>query len=131
MGENQTLGGARQSLPLDDEMSYPLTHDEYLTLRENLTFSKFNNWESFLISTLITTLVTVVVFVCSSSFTFTIVENGKNIEKLEMPTIIILIIYSAISLSSLLCLLVSLYSKKKTKTSFERLDAKITKHLNN
>ncbi len=40
MSKSQPLGGTRHSSPLADEMSYPLTHDEYLTIQENLAISK-------------------------------------------------------------------------------------------
>lgn len=113
MVENQTLGGARQGAPLADEMTYPLTHDEYLTLRENLEFSKFNNWEAFLLSTFITTIVSVVVIIYTANvYIITNVNNVKS-ETINWSTFTVLIIYSAICISTLLCLVISLYSKKK------------------
>lgn len=131
MGENQTLGGTRQSAPLADEMTYPLTHDEYLTLRENLEFSKFNNWEAFLLSTFITTVASVVVIIYTANvYIITEVNNVKS-EKVDWSTFIVLIIYSAVCISTLLCLIISLYSKKKSKSSLERLDVKINNHLTN
>jgi hypothetical protein len=131
MVENQTLGGTRQSSPLANERTYPLTQDEYLTLRDNLEFSKFNNWEAFLLSTLITTIISVVVICYTANCYDTTIIKGVKTQKINWSTITVLIIYSAICFASLLCLIISLSTKKKSKSSLERLDLKITTHLNN
>jgi NADH:ubiquinone oxidoreductase subunit K len=131
MGENQTLGGTRQSAPLANEMTYPLTNDEYLTLRDNLEFSKFNNWEAFLLTTLITTIISVVVIFYTADIYVVVVEKGVKLQKVNWSTVLVLAVYSAISLATLLCLIISLYTKKKSKSSLERLDIKIVNHLNN
>ncbi len=131
MGDNQTLGGARESAPLANEMTYPLTNDEYLTLRDNLEFSKFSNWESFLLSTLIATLISVVVIFYTGEIYNVVKKDNAELQLINWSTIIVLVIYAAVFLASLLCLIFSLFSKKKSKTSLERLDNKILKHLNN
>ncbi|KIQ19974.1 hypothetical protein RT99_14775 [Flavobacterium sp. MEB061] len=131
MEGNQTLGGTRHSNPLANEMSYPLTHDEYLTLRDNLEFSKFNNWEAFLLSTLITTVISLIVICSTVNFYINVKEKGVSMQKIDMGNLIVIIVYSAITLASLVCLIVSLCSKKKSKSSLERLDVKITNHLEN
>lgn len=129
MSEHQKLGGTRQSSPLEDEMTYPLTNDEYLTLKENLSFDKFTNWESFLISTFITTIISwFVIFFTGTMYKTEIINNVKCqiIDKAQMAT---LIIYGAISIGCLVGFVTSIITKKKSKPSVERLANKITKHL--
>lgn len=129
MAEHQNLGGTRQSSPLEDEMTYPLTNDEYLTLRENLVFDKFTNWESFLLSTLITTLISGFVIYFSGSCYKTVIVKGESIQIVNLSQVITLIIYGALAFGCLLSLIISLKNKKKAKPSIDRLDTKIMKHL--
>ncbi len=126
MAEHQKLGGTRQSSPLEDEMTYPLTHDEYLTLQENLLLNKFTNWESFLLTTLITTIISGFVIYFTGSVSSKGVD-GKEI--INISQIVTLIIYGAISFGSFIGLITSLLNKKKSKTHLERLDLRITQHL--
>ncbi len=126
MTEHQKLGGTRQSSPLEDEMTYPLTQDEYMTLRENLVLDKFSNWESFLLSTLITTLISGFVIYFTGSVCI-VDKTGKEI--INISQIVTLIIYGAISFGSLIGLITSKIDKKKSETPLERLDARITQHL--
>jgi uncharacterized membrane protein len=129
MAEHQQLGGARQSSPLDNEMSYPLTHDEFLSIKENLIIDKFTNAESFLLSTCLTTVISSIVICYTGSFYKTVKTNNISNTEVNFEQIIIIIIYGAISLGTLLCFIYSLITKKRNKTSMQRLEAKITNHL--
>jgi hypothetical protein len=129
MSEHQKLGGTRQSSPLEDEMSYPLTYDEFMIVKDNLTNSKFGNLESFLLSTLITSIISIVVILFSGSIYTTETINDKVITKINLFQIITLIIYGAIIFGSLTFLLHSWITRKKNLSTIERLEAKIKKHL--
>ena len=125
----QQLGGARQSQPLDDEMSYPLTNDEFLTIKENLVIDKFTNAESFLLSTFFATLISGIVICFTGKLSNTINENGVQKTQINSELIVTLIVYGAITLGTLLCFIFSIATKKKNKSSIQRLEAKITNHL--
>ncbi|WP_445717473.1 hypothetical protein [Flavobacterium sp.] len=129
MADPHQLGGARQSAPLEDEMTYPLTTDEFLTLKENLVIDKFTNSESFLLSTFFTTLISGIVICFTSNIYKT--TNVNNIQKIELniEIVITIIVYGAITLGSLLCFIFLYYNKNNNKNSIQRLEAKITNHL--
>jgi hypothetical protein len=129
MSEIQQLGGTRQCSPIEDEMSYPLTIDEYLLIKENLSIEKFSNWESFLLSTGITTLISVIIIWITGSFEHKVIEGGKEIVKINISQIIIVVIYCALALGSILGLIISLSAKRKSRKVIQRLDVKITNHL--
>jgi hypothetical protein len=128
MMEHQKLGGTRQSSPLEDEMTYPLTNDEYLTLKENLALDKYSNWESFLLSTLITTVISGFVIYFTGSIYKLESSTGQII---DTPQVITLIIYGAISFGCLLAFVISINTKKRSRSSIDRLNTRITKHLSN
>lgn len=125
----QQLGGARQSQPLDDEMSYPLTNDEFLTIKENLIIDKFTNAESFLLSTFFTTLISGIVICFTGNLSKDVTENGIQKTEINSELVVTIIIYGAIALGSLLCFIFSMTTKRKNKSSIQRLEAKITNHL--
>uniref|UniRef100_UPI00404A3F7F hypothetical protein n=1 Tax=Flavobacterium sp. TaxID=239 RepID=UPI00404A3F7F len=125
--QQQQLGGGRQSSPLEDEMSYPLTQDEFLTIKENLIHDKFTNAESFLLSTFFTALISGIVIWYSGSF-YKKNASGGEVE-INVELIVTLIIYGAITFGTLLCFIISLFTKKKNKSSIQRLEAKINNHL--
>lgn len=127
--EKQHLGGTRQSSPLDDEMTYPLTKDEYLTIKDNLSADKLSNLEALLISIFITTLISGIVIYFTGDFIKQEELNGKIKEIINISHIIILIIYGAVSLGTLTGFIISKNIKKSTKSTIERLEAKIKKHL--
>ncbi|MGX7666525.1 hypothetical protein [Flavobacterium pedocola] len=127
--EHQKLGGTRQSSPLEDEMTYPLTADEFLLLRESLTLDKFTNSESFLLSTLITTLISGFVIYFTGSLYKEVITNNIKQDVINISQVITLIIYSAISVGCLIGYIFSYLMKKKSKSSLSRLDEKIKKHL--
>jgi hypothetical protein len=131
MSESQPLGGTRHSSPLADEMTYPLTNDEFLTIKENLTQDKLTNLESLLISTFFATLVSGIVIYFTGNFTKKIIEKGIELEIINFSQIIILIVYGALTLGSLIGFIISKKIKKKSRTSIERLNIKIEKHLEN
>jgi len=131
MNDSQPLGGTRHSSPLADEMTYPLTNDEFLTIQDNLSTDKLTNWESFLISTFFATLVSGIVIYITGSFTKSIIKDNVTSEILNLSQVIILIIYGALTFGSLIGYLVSRNFKKKSKTSIERLNLKIKNHLEN
>ena len=129
MNEKQQLGGTRQSSPLEDEMSYPLTNDEYFLIKENLSTDKITNWESFLLSLGITSLISFIIFCITGSFENKIVVEGKEILEANIQLITIVIIYAAVAFGSILGFLISILNKKKSKKYIERLDQKISNHL--
>ena len=126
----QQLGGTRQSSPLDDEMSYPLTKDEYLTIKENLLVDKFTNWESFLITTAITSLISGIVLCVTGDFQVKKIIDNKEVIKINMLFLSILIIYGALTFGSIVGFIVTKISKKKAEKPMHRLDTKIMSHLN-
>jgi hypothetical protein len=127
---NHQLGGTRKSSPIDDEISYPLTNDEYLTLKENLSFDKFSNLESFLLSTFFSTLISTILFGFSCNFTKVIVLNGIESKEIDIPQVFLITMYAAISIGTLIGFFISKNNKKTSKKPFERLDEKINNHLN-
>lgn len=126
----QLLGGTRHSSPLDDEMSYPLTKDEYLTIKDNLLTDKFTNIESFLLTTCITCLISGIVILVTSSFNITVVKDGLTRTIVNYSQVIILIIYGAITLGCFIGYIISRGIKKTSKSLMSRLDEKIMNHLN-
>ncbi|MBE7661259.1 hypothetical protein J2Q11_12540 [Tenacibaculum finnmarkense genomovar finnmarkense] len=127
--EKQHLGGTRQSSPLDDEMTYPLTKDEYLTIKDNLSIDKISTLESILISTFIAAFISGIIIFFTGDFIK--VEDLKEETKdyINIPYIITLIIYGAVSFGSLIGFFVSKLNNKKAASTIERLDIKIKKHL--
>ncbi len=125
----QLLGGARHSAPLDDEMSYPLTSDEYLLIKENLVFDKFTNWESFLITTGITSLISFIIIWATGSFEKVVTVDGKEVININMVQVVITVIYGALTLGSLLGFFIFKLTKKKSENTIQRLEIKITRHL--
>lgn len=128
MTEQVALGGSRKTDPLADEKCYPLTQDEYLTIKENLALDTLTNIETVLASTFITTLVASIVFYYTGSFHSEMLEN-TNETIVNWSHVRILIVYSVVSLGSLFGLIISIINKKKVKRLIQRLDKKITKHL--
>lgn len=129
MNSQHQLGGARQASPLDDEMSYPLTNDEFLIIKENLSFDKFSNWESFLLATGISMTISWAVTYFSGTFLVAKIEEGLTVTKANMPYIITLIIYGMVGLGAFLGLATSIKNKIKLKKPMQRLEEKITNHL--
>ncbi len=129
MNEQQQLGGLRKGAPLADEECYPLTLDEYLTIKDNLTLDKLTSWESILFSTFITTLISGFVFLVTGTFYKSVIIDNVNKEIINLTHVIIIIVYGAVSLGSLFGLIIFQITKKRTKKSIERLDEKIIKHL--
>lgn len=129
MSQTRHLGGTRQSSPLADENSYPLTKDEYLTIRDNLLLDKLTNLESLLISTFISGLISTIVIYFTGSLTKIEINGNAQIEKINISQIIILIIYGAVTGGAIISYLVSWKMKKKSKSTIERLDNKIKNHL--
>lgn len=129
MAEEQQLGGARKGVPLEDENCYPLTMDEHLTIKENLRFDKFTSLESVLLSTFITTLLSGIVFFFTFTFEKLVIIENVPTKIIDWSHVIIISIYSGVSLGSLLGVIFLLSTKKKTKKYIDRLDVKITKHL--
>ncbi|MDB5226030.1 MAG: hypothetical protein JWN78_223 [Bacteroidota bacterium] len=129
MENPQTLGGTRQSSPLDDEMTYPLTNDEFLTLKENLISDKLTNWESFLLSTFIACFISGIIIWVNGSFQNITIKDGKRIVTENYRQIIIVIVYGAISIGTLLALIFSRINKPGSSSYITRLSKKIEKHL--
>lgn len=129
MTDKQQLGGSRKGEPLADEDCYPLTLDEYLTIKENLTLEKFTSFESVLFSTFIATLISGIVFLFTGTFYKLEMIENVNKEIINLSHIVIIIVYGAVSLGSLIGLIIFKITKKRTKKSIERLDEKIIKHL--
>ena len=129
MNGKKELGGSRKGSPLEDEDCYPLTLDEYLTIKENSTLNKFTNLESFLLTTFIASLISGVVIAFTSSFYETEMIEGVSKETIIFAHVIIIIVYGSIILGSLIAFIIIRLTKKKTKKSIERLDNKILKHL--
>lgn len=126
MEQKQQLGGTRHGIPLDDEMIYPLTSDEFQLINENLLVDKLTNWESFLLTTGITMLISGIILCLTGSFQI----NGQSGEELNIKQIIIVVIYFAISIGTFLGFIVLMLSKKKSKNAVARLKKKIANHLN-
>jgi hypothetical protein len=130
MPEQQGLGGSRKGAPLEDEDIYPLTLNEYLTLKENLSLTSLTSFETMLLSTCITTFISVVIFWIINPLSKTITTiNDTDTEVVIISNIVIIMLYGAIAIGTLICFLVLLIRKKKTKKTIERLDLKILKHL--
>ena len=128
MEQKQQLGGTRQSTPLEDEMSYPLTGSEFLLIKENLIIDKLTNWESFLLTTGLTSLISGIIFCITGKFENIIIEKGQRISQINISQIIIVIVYFAIAFGSIIAFF-ALF-KKKSKNAIERLDKKISTYLN-
>ena len=126
----QPLGGTRQSSPLDDEMTYPLTKDEYLVIKDNLSIERLSNWESILISTGITTLISTIILACNGHFEKISIENNISKTQINWSEVITIMIYGAFSIGSIAGFIISIFNKKKAKNIMIRLDEKIMRHLN-
>lgn len=130
MEETQTaLGGGRQSKPLGDEMAYPLTMEEYQTLKENLITDTFTNWEAFLFTTFITTLISIFVICCTTSFEIHTIINNVDKWETNYNQIIIVIIYGGASFGSLIGFLIAKLTRKNSKKAIHRLVEKIDSYL--
>jgi hypothetical protein len=129
MNNTQQLGGTRQSSPLENEMSYPLTNDEFLLIKDNLSTDKLSNWEALLLTTGITSLISGVVIWFNSSFEQHLFEGSKEITRLNFQSIIILIIYTVLALSSFIGYAISKNTKREIFKPIQRLNDKISKHL--
>lgn len=129
MNETQQLGGARQSSPLDNEMTYPLTMDEYLLISDNLSNDKFSNLESLLLATGISSLISGIVLWVSSPLQIPILEKGITVLKLNTSLLFILLIYGAISIGCLVGFFLFYFAKKTEKKPMGRLNEKILNHL--
>lgn len=130
MNQRQQLGGTRHSSPLEDEMTYPLTSDEYFLIKENLSTDKITNWESFLLSLGIASLISGIIFCITGSFENKITENGIETLKLNLQLVIIVIVYAAVAFGAILGFIISYNNKKKAQSIIQRLDVKISTHLN-
>ncbi|WGD35061.1 hypothetical protein [Olleya sp. YS] len=126
----QQLGGTRHSSPLGDEVSYPLTNDEYFLIKENLNTDKISNFEAMLLSLGISSLISFIIFCMTGSFENKSVIEGKEVIEPNYQLIIIVIIYGAVTFGSVLGFIFLLLNKKKSKNIIARLDSKITNHLN-
>ena len=125
----QLLGGTRQSSPLEDEMTYPLTSDEYSIIKDNLSVDKFSNWESFLLTTGFTFLISAIISCLSNSFEAETLTNEVKVVKINMLYVITLILYGSLSVGAFLSFFAFRATKKKTEKPIHRLEAKITNHL--
>ena len=125
-----SLGGARQSMPLDDEISYPLTREEFHILEDNLTKDNLTNLESFLFSTGIASAITAIVLFSTNPFTKEIVNTTTNEKEvcINYSNLIIFIIYTAVGLAALGAGFISKKVRKESKSGVERLQKKILKH---
>ena len=130
MLEKQQLGGTRKSSPLEDEISYPLTNDEYFLIKENLSTDKITNWESLLLSLGISSLISFIIFCITGTFENHLTIHGKEIIELNVQLLTIVIIYAAVAFGSILGFIISILSKHKSKHIIKRLDQKISNHLN-
>ena len=130
MALTQPLGGTRQSSPVEDEMTYPLTGEEFLLIKDNLLFEKFTNWESFLLTTGFTFLITTIVSVVSRSFYDQKVVDKIVTTQLNISQISVVAVYSVISIASFLSFFAFRSSKKTSKKSISRLENRISSHLN-
>ncbi len=130
MSEEQPLGGTRRLSPVEDEDCYPLTHSEYLTIKDNLVNDQLTNWESFLLSTFITSLISAIVFYCTGSFSETVIDNNVEKSQINYSQIIILIVYVGISIGTLIGFVIFRITKKKNNPTIDRLNKKISHHLN-
>lgn len=128
--QHLSLGGARQSMPLDDEISYPLTQEEFHVLEENIIKDNLTNLESFLFSTGITSAITAVVLFTTSPFTKEIINetNKQKEDSIIYSNLIIFIIYISIGFGTLIGGLISKNARKKSKSGVDRLQKKILKH---
>ena len=129
MTDPHTLGGARTISPLENEVSYPLTEDEYYTIKEHISTDKLTNWESVLLSTLITSIISGIVTFFSGAFEKHIIKNGIDTVEINWVQIISIIFYGTLSFGSLISFIISRQTKKSSKSSMVRLDQKITTHL--
>lgn len=127
----QQLGGTRHSSPLDDEMSYPLTNDEYQIIKENLSIDKFTNWESFLVTTAVTSLISAIAVASTTTFQSHITDkSGKETIELNVLAVVIIATYMAFALGGFIGFILSRINKTKAEKPMQRLDFKITSHLN-
>ena len=128
-GKQFSLGGARQSKPVDDELTCPLTKEEVLQIEENLNSDRLTNIESILISIGAAMIISAIIYYLSTPFVIKIdVGNGKVIDSVCKMPCIVLGIYSVIGLSTTIGFLFLWKSKKLSKGSVNRLMAKILKH---
>lgn len=130
MSEQHQLGGARQSTPLDDEMTYPLTQDEYLIIKDNLNIDKMSNLETLLLSTAVSSIVSWIVFLASGNFMEQETVNNQVQNSINIPQISILIIYATLGFGTLLAFFALGSKKNNSKSIIDRLDTKISTHLN-
>ena len=128
--EKQQLGGTRKSSPLEDEMSYPLTSDEFLLLKENLKSDKINNLEALLLSVAVSSFISLVIFYNTCSLSNTEIINNETITEINNSSITILILYISSTIGCLIGFFVSRINKGKSKKIVERLCLKISSHLN-
>ena len=129
MVEEQKLGGTRKSSPLEDEQTYPLNSDEFLTIKDNQINNKFTSWQAFLVSTLVTTVVSGIVICETGAFYTESTVNGVIRQELNIGQVVILVIYGAVSFGALIGLIMTYTTKKKSRPSIDRLNSKIEGHL--
>ena len=111
-------------------MSYPLTSDEYLLIKENLLIDKFSNWESFLLTTGITSLISGFIFWATGTFEQHEKIGVNDVVKINISQIIILIIYGGMTIGTIFGFFIFQITKKKSQNPVQRLDEKITNHIN-
>lgn len=123
------LGGTRQSAPLDNETSYPLTKDEYLIIKENLVNDKWTNWESIMLATGISTLISGIICWATGSLHKLVAKGDITVSEVDFSYVVTIAVYSALALGTLVSFSVIRNTKKSSKNILDRLDAKITNHL--
>ena len=119
------LGGARISTKVDDELTYPLTRDEYHIIQDNCNNDNFTNFESILLSLGVTSIISFVIFYFTDNF----YNKIENIPVINWNKIIILMVYGGVGMGTLLGFAISRRLKKKSKSSYERLENKILKKI--
>lgn len=128
--EIKNLGGTRQSKSLENEMTYPLTNDEFHLIKENISLDKFNSIESILLSTAITTLISAIIFFFTNPIIQKTQVDNNEIIATNNFNIIVIIIYFSLGFGSLIGFFISIKNKKKNINSYNRLENKINKTLN-
>lgn len=119
-------GGTRKPIKLDDEIAYPLIYDEYTVIKEKIQDVNLDNWQTFLLSTAVTSLVATIISFFTYNF-YMILNGEKNP---VITSFIVVGIYIILTLSSIIGLLLSFKYKKALDSSFKRIDNKILKTLN-
>jgi hypothetical protein len=116
-------GGTRKPIKLDDEIAYPLISDEYAVIKEKIQDVKLDNWQTFLLSTAVTSLIAIII----SCFTYDFYKTVKTEKIPIISSFIVVGIYSIITLSFGIGLLFSYKYKNALDSSFNRIDTKILK----